>query len=190
MPRAGLSTPDVVAAGATLADDHGFGNLALGALAERLGVRTPSLYKHIDGLADLQHRIATLAMTELDQRVRDAMHGKSGSAALAAFATAFRDYVVAHPGRYTATVGARFSGPDDPLLRSSGRVLESMEAVLRGYGIGDDAMVHALRTLRCAFHGFATLSAADGFQWSGDADQSFEWMIRFLDRGLGQIAAP
>ncbi|MTE11863.1 TetR/AcrR family transcriptional regulator [Nocardia aurantiaca] len=189
MPRVGLSRTDVVAAGADLADEVGFGNLALGALAQRLGVRTPSLYKHIESLADLQHGIAALAMTEVDQRVRDAMHGLSGSAALAAFANAFRDYVVEHPGRYTATVGAKFTGPDDPLLQSSSRVLDSMAAVLRGYGIGPDEMVHAQRTLRCLFHGFATLQASHGFQWSDDADDSFDWMIRFLDRGLGEIGS-
>ncbi|MQY27062.1 TetR/AcrR family transcriptional regulator [Nocardia aurantia] len=187
MPRAGLSRTEVVAAGATLADERGYGNLALGALAERLGVRPPSLYKHIDGLADLQRGIAILAMTELDQRVRDAMHGTSGSAALAAFATAFRDYVMAHPGRYTATVGAALGGPDDPLRLAGGRVLESLEVILRGYGVRDGEMVHALRTLRCTFHGFATLRLADGFQWSGDIDDSFAWMIRFLDRGFGEI---
>ncbi|WP_405487302.1 TetR/AcrR family transcriptional regulator [Nocardia sp. NBC_00511] len=189
MPRAGLSRPDVVAAGATLADEVGFANLALGPLAARLGVRTPSLYKHIESLADLQHSIAALAMTELDQRVRDAMHGCSGSAALSAFATSFRDYVVAHPGRYAATVGEPFTGPEDPLLHAGSRVLQSMEAVLRGYGIDENEMIHALRTLRCTFHGFATLQSSDGFQWSDDSDDSFEWMIRFLDRGLGEIGS-
>ncbi|WP_198347536.1 TetR/AcrR family transcriptional regulator [Nocardia terrae] len=185
----GLNRTDVVAAGAALADDVGFGNLALGTLAQRLGVRTPSLYKHIESLADLQHAIAALAMAELDKQVRDAMHGLSGSAALAAFANSFRDYVVRHPGRYSATVGAKFTGPDDPLLQSGSRVLDSMAAVLRGYGIDEGEMVHALRTLRCTFHGFATLQASDGFQWSGDFEDSFDWMIRFLDRGLTEIGS-
>ncbi|MEC3914215.1 TetR/AcrR family transcriptional regulator [Nocardia sp. CDC160] len=189
MPRVGLSRADVVAAGAALADEVGFGNLALGALAQRVGVRTPSLYKHIESLADLQHGIAALAMAELDRKVRDAMHGLSGSAALAAFANAFREYVVEHPGRYAATIGAKFRGPDDPLLQSGSRVLDSMAAVLRGYGIDEGEMVHALRTLRCTFHGFATLQSSDGFQWSGDSEDSFDWMIRFLDRGLSEIGS-
>ncbi|WP_040814393.1 TetR/AcrR family transcriptional regulator [Nocardia concava] len=189
MPRVGLSKTDVVAAGAALADEVGFANLSLGALAQRVGVRTPSLYKHIESLADLRHGIAVLAMTELDQRVRDAMHGKTGSAALAAFANTFREYVVQHPGRYAATVGEPLGGPDDPLLQSSSRMLDSMQVVLRGYGVAEDDMVHALRTLRCTFHGFATLQSSDGFQWSGDSEDSFDWMIRFLDRGLSEIGS-
>jgi hypothetical protein len=28
------------------------------------------------------------------------------------------------------------------------------------------------------------LEASGGFQWDADPDQSFEWMIGFIDRGL------
>ena len=65
--------------------------------------------------------------------------------------------MAAHPGRYTATVGAEFSGPDDPLLAASTRVIDSIAAVLRGYGIGEDEMDHAIRTVRSTIHGFAML---------------------------------
>jgi Tetracyclin repressor-like, C-terminal domain len=97
---------------------------------------------------------------------------------------AFRSYVVAHPGRYTATIGAEFTGPEDPLFKASARLLDSIAAVLRGYGIAADEMDHALRTIRSMFHGFAALQAANGFQWSADLDESFEWMIHFIDQGL------
>jgi len=184
VPRAGLSGGDVVAAAAGLADEVGYADLSMGLLAGRLGVRPPSLYKHVGGLADLQHRLATLAMTELGEVIRDAVQGRSGADALAALLTAVRGYVSEHPGRYTATTGAAFSGPDDPLYAATTRLLASIAAVLRGYGIGEDEMDHAIRTIRCTIHGFAMLEAAGGFQWSNDPDESFEWMIRFVDRGL------
>jgi Tetracyclin repressor-like, C-terminal domain len=38
--------------------------------------------------------------------------------------------------------------------------------------------------VRSLCHGFATLQAAGGFQWSADIDESFEWLITFADRGL------
>ena len=184
MPRAGLTADDVIASAAGLADEIGFQNVTMGLLADRLGVRPPSLYKHVGGLADLQHRVAALAMTELGEVIRDAVQGRAGFDALAALLTAVRDYVAGHPGRYTATVGAEFSGPDDPLLAASTRVLDSIAAVLRGYGIGEAEMNHAIRTIRSTIHGFAMLDASGGFQWDADPDQSFDWMIRFIDRGL------
>ena len=190
MPRAGLTCDDVVAAAAALVDEIGYHDLTMGVLAERLGVRAPSLYKHVEDLADLRHRIATLAITELGEAVRDAMQGRAGLDALTALLTAARAYVANQPGRYTATIGAEFTGPDDPLLAASTRILGSIAAMLRGYGIGDDEMDHAIRTIRCTIHGFASLQASNGFQWSADLDESFEWMIRFLDIGLRAIRVP
>jgi AcrR family transcriptional regulator len=184
VPRAGLTGDDVVAAAAGLADEAGFGAVTMGLLADRLGVRPPSLYKHVGGLADLQHRLATLAMTEFGEVIRDAVQGRAGMDALAAALNAARAYVTAHPGRYAATTGAGFTGPDDPLLAAATRVIDTIAAVLRGYGISEDEMDHAIRTIRCTMHGFAMLEASQGFQWSGDPDESFDWMIRFLDRGL------
>ncbi len=163
--------------------------LTMALLAERLGVRTPSLYKHVDSLADLQHRVATLAMTELGDAVREALQGQAGLDALTALLRATRAYVSAHPGRYSATVGAEFTGPDDPLLAASARVISSIAAVLRGYGLVEHELDHAIRTIRCTVHGFAALQAARAFQWSADPDESFDWMIRFIDRGL-RPAAP
>lgn len=187
MPRVGLSTSQVVAAGATLADEIGFSAVSLAVLADRLGVKPPALYKHIDGVADLQHRIAALAMTEFGEDLREALQGKSGSDALAALFTTMRSYVEQHPGRYSATTGAVFRGEDDPLLMAGLRVINSIGAVLAGYGIAPGEMDHAIRAVRCIIHGFAVLQAASAFQWSNDPDDSFAWMIRFVDAGLRAI---
>ena len=184
MPRAGLTGDNVVVSAAGLADEIGFQGITMGLLADRLGVRAPSLYKHVGGLADVQHRLATLAMTELGDVIRDAVQGRAGRDALAAMMTAVRGYVSKHPGRYAATVGAEFAGPDDPLLVAGTRVINTIAAVLRGYGIAESEMNHAIRTVRSTMHGFAMLEASRGFQWDADPDESFEWMIGFIDRGL------
>lgn len=120
MPRAGLDPTAVVAAGGALADEVGIANLTMGLLAERVGVRTPSLYKHVGGQKDLNRRIAVLALNEAADAVGDAVRGYAGRDALAAAARAFRTFVLSHPGRYAATVGVEPAAPDDPLV-SAGR---------------------------------------------------------------------
>ncbi|WP_267716126.1 TetR/AcrR family transcriptional regulator [Streptomyces sp. CoH17] len=174
----------MVEAGAALADEVGLAGLTMGLLAGRLGVRTPSLYKHVGGQDDLVRRIAALALQEAAEAVGGAVRGYAGRDALAAAARAFRAFVLAHPGRYAATLGQEPSGPDDPLAAAGQRLLEAFNAVLRGYDIPDRDVNHALRLLRSLFHGFATLQASDGFQWSTDVDESFEWLVAFADRGL------
>jgi AcrR family transcriptional regulator len=189
VPRAGLTPATVTEAGAALADEIGFAPLSMGLLAERLGVKTPSLYKHVDSLADLAHRIAVLAMTELGDAIRDATQGRADSDALAAAAQAMRTYVKEHPGRYAAGNGARPTGPDDPLIPASDRLLGSLAAVLRGYRMDPSQEIHALRMLRSMLHGFATLEVAGGFQIDTDVDDSFTWMINLIDQGLQAATA-
>jgi AcrR family transcriptional regulator len=155
----------------------------MGLVAERLGVRTPSLYKHVDSLAELHQGLAALASTELGDALRDATQGYAERDALAAAARTMRSYLTEHPGRYAATVDAA----TDPELEAAGaRVIESLAAVLRGYRIDPAEQTHALRTLRSTLHGFATLQVAHGFRWEADTDESFDWLIDFLDRGLRQ----
>lgn len=176
-----------MAAAADLADEIGYGALNLSVLAERLGVKPPALYKHVANLADLQHRVATLAMNELADVIGRELQGKARLDALTAMFVALRGYVAEHPGRYASTNGAEFDGTDDPLYVASARVIDSIAAVLSGYGISADQSDHAIRTLRCTVHGFASLHAANAFQWAADPEESFRWMIGFLDAGLREI---
>jgi AcrR family transcriptional regulator len=189
VPRAGLAPASVTEAAAALADEIGFDRLSMGLLAERLGVRAPSLYKHVDGLAALSHRIAVLAMTELADAIRDATQGRAGRDALVAGAQAMRTYVREHPGRYAAGNLARPAGPDDPLVPAVHRVIASWSAMLHGYQLPPDQEMHALRMLRSALDGFATAEAVGGFQMDTDIDDSFSWMIAFIDRGLRATTA-
>ncbi|MBM9509751.1 TetR-like C-terminal domain-containing protein [Actinacidiphila acididurans] len=174
----------MAAAGAALADEVGLPGLTMGLLAERLGVRTPSLYKHVNGQDDLNRRIAALALSEAGDAVGAAVQGYAGRDALAAAMRAFRTFVLEHPGRYAATIGVEPLAPDDPIATASLRLLGSFTAVLRGYEIERSDVDHALRMLRSLCHGFATLQSGGGFQWSADVDESFEWLIAFADRGL------
>jgi AcrR family transcriptional regulator len=184
MPRAGLAPASVTEAGAMLADEIGFAQLSMGLLAERLGVKTPSLYKHVDNLADLIHRIAVLAATELGDALRDAIQGRAGTDALNAAAQAMRTYVKDHPGRYAAGNAAQPTGPDDPLATAITRMLGSFSAVLRGYQLDPAEEIHALRMLRSTLHGFATLEVEGGFRFDTDVNDSFAWMVDRIDHGL------
>jgi AcrR family transcriptional regulator len=187
VPRAGLTPATVTEAAAALADELGFAQLSMGLLAERLGVKTPSLYKHVTNQADLVHRIAVQAANELADTIRDATQGRAGSDALTAGAQAMRAYVKHHPGRYAAGNAARPTGPDDPLIAALDRVLASWAAMVRGYGIDPGQKIHVLRMVRTMLHGFATLEVASGFQIDVGVEDSFTWMIDFIDHGLQSL---
>ena len=180
MPRAGLTPQTVVREAARLADEVGSDRLTLAALAARLGVALPSLYKHVKGADALAQRLSALATAELATELTAAAAGRAGSDALRAVAAAYRDYARRHPGRYPAT--QRVPDPADPEHVAAGeRAVGAIYAILHGYGITGDAAVDATRTFRSAVHGFVTLEASGGFGLPRDIDCSFDQMVAALD---------
>jgi AcrR family transcriptional regulator len=181
MPRAGLDSEAVVAAAAEMADAAGLDSLRLADLAQRLGVRTPSLYAHVDGLEDLRRRLAARAADELYDRVAAAAAGRSGADALRAVADAYRTYATEHPGSYAAVQRVR----DIRGAPGAERLVALVVAALAAYGFEDDAAVHAARVVRAALHGFVTLETGGGFGIPLERDDSYALLVSVLDAGLG-----
>ncbi|MFE3461282.1 TetR/AcrR family transcriptional regulator [Nocardiopsis aegyptia] len=183
MPRAGLSPRVVAEEAARLCDEEGFDALTLASLAKRLGVAAPSLYKHVDGLAALRREVALKGMAELAEVLREAAVGRSGAPALRAAADVYRGYARARPGRYAALQHAPGAG-DEEAQRVAAAPVSVLAAVLRGFGIGDDQAVHAIRALRSALHGFAHLEANGGFRLPEDLDESYRLLVEGFVRAF------
>jgi AcrR family transcriptional regulator len=183
MARAGLDTEAVVAAAAQLADADGLEAVTLARLAGTLGVRSPSLYAHVDGLDDLRRRLATRGARELAAQLQRAVAGRSRGDALSAMADSYRAYARAHPGTYAALQRAPAQG-DDEGIRAAAGVVEVVLAVLRGYGLEGDEAIHATRIIRAALHGFVTLETGGGFGIPLALDDSYAHLVDVLDRGL------
>ncbi|MEU4399200.1 TetR/AcrR family transcriptional regulator [Micromonospora orduensis] len=184
MPRVGLAPAAVVAAGAALADEVGFANLSMGLVAERVGVRTPSLYKHVDSLEALRRGISIQARRELGDTLVRATVGRSGPDAVRAFADAYRRWVLDHPGRYAATVRAP-DLDDEEDRRAGDEALRILLDVLAGFGSPGADAIDAARALRSALHGFASLESAGGFGLPRDVDPSYRFLVETLISGLG-----
>ncbi|MER6063967.1 WHG domain-containing protein [Streptomyces sp. NPDC001792] len=183
MARAGLTVDRVVVAAAELADEAGFENVTLSALARRFGVKDASLYSHVRGLADLRTRLALHAGGELIDRIAVAVAGRAGKDALAAFAGAYRAYALEHPGRYAATQ-IRI---DQSLIAGSSamrRTAAITYGMLRGYGLEEPDLTDAVRLLRSTFHGYCALESSGGFGADRDVRASWDKAIDALHLAL------
>jgi AcrR family transcriptional regulator len=183
MARTGITLERLTLVAAELADEIGFDNLTLSAVARRLGVRDPSLYAHIRNARELKIRVALLALEELADAAADALAGRAGKDALVAFANAYRDYARRHPGRYTA---AQFELGAEAAVRSAApRHSEMTRAILRGYDLPEPAETDAVRFLHSTFHGYVSLETAGGFSHTPrEADASWAWTLATLDFAL------
>jgi AcrR family transcriptional regulator len=182
MPRLGLDTAAVVGAAAEIADAHGVDEVTLARVADRLGVRAPSLYVHITGLAELRRLLAARGARELAAAVRAAVAGQSRRDALLTAAGAFRRYAHDHPGRYAAM--QRAPGGDGEGAEAAAELYGVIRAALSGYRLRGAAEVHAIRAVRAALHGFVSLEQVGGLRMRVSTDASYAGLIEMLHLGL------
>ncbi len=183
--RVGLDQASVVEAAVKLIDEEGIEQLSLGLLAERLGIRTPSLYNHVAGLSGLKHDLALYCLHDLLDRILHATVGKSRAEAIFALANAYRAYAGEAPGRYTLTLQA--PAPFDQELQAIAlQLVDVVRAVLAPYRLSEEEAIHAIRSLRSIVHGFISLEVAGGFGLPVDLDASFHWLINLFITSLSQ----
>lgn len=185
MARAGLTADRLAATGAALADQLGFDQVTVSALARHFGVQVASLYSHVRNSDDLKTRIATVALTELADQAAAAVAGRAGADALAALADVYRSYSQHHPGRYTASrylPPAPARRPASAHVAAGKRHSELMRAVLRAYDLAEPAETDAVRLLGSVIHGYVTLELAGSFSYSQpDSADSWPRILTALD---------
>lgn len=190
MARTPLDQRRVVDAASEIADAQGLAAATLSAVAREVGVRTPSLYKHVDSLAALHRLLALRAIDDLTAAVTEAATGRAAADAVRAAADAWRAYAHAHPGLYASVAQAvPTANVDAQYDAAAGRLIAVLRGVLRAWSLDDDGTIDAIRGLRAAIHGYVTLERAGGFGLKRDVDVSFRRLIDSLIAGLGPATA-
>ena len=184
MPRAGLDTAAVVDAAAAIANAEGLEAVTLARLAGRLGVRSPSLYKHVRGLDGVRRALALRGLAEANVRIGRATVGKARDEALFALAHAYWRFARDEPGLYAASLRAAAPGAND-VAAAGEALLGTVLAVIAGYGVTGADALHATRGLRAIVHGFVSLDLAGGFRLKLDLDESFDRLLAAFAGDLG-----
>src|SRR6185369_6044973 len=141
-----------------------------------LGVRSPSLYKHVDSLDAVHRALAVRGLREATTRLQRATVGKARDDALRALAHAYWQFARDRPGLYAAALPS--PGVNDKDIALAGEALMgTLTSVLGGYGLKGDDMRHAVRGLRAIIHGFVSLDAAGSFRLKGELAASFDRLI-------------
>ena len=159
-----------------MADEVGLSTLTLAALADRLGVRQPSLYKHIDSMAGLHRDIAVHAKRDLGDVLARASVGRAGADAITSMSHAYRQWALQHPARYEAA--NRIPAPSDLEDETvSLAVIQLIADVLTAYQLEGDDAIDAIRAFRSTLHGFISYETTGAFALSADINRSFERLV-------------
>lgn len=189
MPRAGLTTAAVVERAARMLDEPNSDGLNLAAIAESFGVRVPSLYKHVDGVAGLRRGVIREAKRSLTRVIAQAAIGRSRDDAIRRIAQAYRGWALEHRGQYPlAMLPVESSDPGEVEVEAA--FLDVMTGVLAGYELTDDDAIDAIRFLRAALHGFVSLETGGGYGMPRDIERSFNRLVGSITTALDGWARP
>jgi AcrR family transcriptional regulator len=171
-----LATAEIVRAARLLVDEEGLDGLTMRSLAGRLGVRAPSLYKHVADKEALELALVVQGIGELAEDLREAHSREPGS--LPALGRAYRRYATTHPHLYRLMT-------EYPLPRDS--LQDGLEQRLAAPVVAVVGSPERATVVWAFAHGMAQLELAGRFP--PDADLDAAWR-EGLDSLMGGASRP
>lgn len=182
--KAGVDLEVILQTAVWIADRDGLEAASLGAVARELGIKTPSLYNHVDGLDGLRRQMALRAADSLTEAFRNAVEGLTGTEALMALAGAHRSFAMERPGLYQSLLPAPLPEDDAELYNAMAQPVALIAGVLGEMGVDRGESVHLIRTLRAVIHGFVDLEMKGGYGMPVDVDVSYQTALRTVILGI------
>ncbi|MGM1017927.1 MAG: TetR/AcrR family transcriptional regulator [Actinomycetota bacterium] len=171
------SHAEIVAAGRDLLEQGGPTGLTMQAVAARVGVRAPSLYKRVADRDALLQDIARASVEELTG-ILSAANGD-----ITSLAESYRAFAHAHPESFRLMFST--SAPLDALDRAAAPVLRAMADL-----VGEDEALDAARLFTAWATGFLQMELAGSFRLGGDVDHAFAYGLRRLTLALTPRPSP
>jgi AcrR family transcriptional regulator len=190
MPAPSRTSADqILYAARAILEEDGLDAVTMQAVATRVGVKSPSLYKRVADRAALIKAVAD-AVTEDLRRTLDPEPGTAMDPPdqLRAIAYRFRTFVHANPQGYALLFAPLppDQTPDAGALAAAGRPIVDV----MGRITGGDGALEAARTMVAWAHGFVTMELAGGFRLGGDLTAAYDVGIETILAGVSARATP
>jgi AcrR family transcriptional regulator len=186
--RARTSSLSIVAAARALLEEGGLDAVTMQAVADRVGVRAPSLYKHVAGRSALIGAVAQDVVAELDHALLAAIRTNDPAEAVRIACFNYRSFAGRSPGAYQLLFSR--------LLPQARPTAESNAAGAAGVLLIAERLVGPARALATArlftafIHGFVSMELAGAFRLGGDVDGAFSSGIETILLGCDRAEPP
>lgn len=182
--KTGLDRGRIIEAAAAIADERGIANVTLKVLADELGIRPPSLYKHFaGGLDELNEELMLYGWRCLESEITGAAVGRSGDAAIMAICNAYRGFAGRHKGLLDAMQWYNMYCSEENLQATQGTI-DILFRVLEAYGLTEKQKVHCVRMLRGFLQGFSAIEVHGGFGAPTPLDDTFDFAVKTILSGI------
>jgi len=185
----GLNKELLIETAKDLIDEYGYSNFSMRLLADKLGVKTASLYTHIDSMNSLITEVGLLVLKEQKEYLMSYISGKHRGQAVMALALAYRNFAKEHKELYRFIMQIPISSNDE-LKRAATMVTEPFMHVLIEYKFSNKQKMHWQRILRGTMHGFISQEEYGYFShYPIDVEESYKLAIQCLIEGLNHEEA-
>lgn len=183
------SLEQIVAAGGEVLEADGLEGLTMSAVASRVGVRAPSLYKHVRSRGDLVALVAEAAVREVGRRLGEGAGHLAGDPAgqLRAMAVAVRQFAHERPRAFQLVFAppAEVELGQEALAAASAPVLRAATALA-----GEAHGLAAARTLTAWVNGFVSMELAGAFRLGGNVEEAFAFGLERLSAAVAEVPTP
>ncbi|MET8350286.1 MULTISPECIES: TetR/AcrR family transcriptional regulator [unclassified Micromonospora] len=172
------SLADIIEAARGILESEGLPRLTMQAVAERVGVRAPSLYKRVRNRDALIQLVAEAVVRDMGEQLSAVASSGDPGRDLGELARAFRAFAHAHPAGYQLIFAnsRRETRPSlDALTQASAPALRVAAALA-----GPEHALEAARMFTAWANGFVSMEYAGAFNLGGDLDEAFEFGVSRL----------
>jgi AcrR family transcriptional regulator len=176
--RARTSTEEIIAAGRALLESGGLEAVTMQAVAARVGVRAPSLYKRVPSRAALIAAIGEAALDDLARSITPPSKDRDAAAGLRGVALAYRAFAHANPRAYELLF--MNLSPESRPPSASNALAAAPLLGLAERMVGPERTLEAARLMTAFAHGFVSMELAGQFRFGGDVDAAYRYGVDIL----------
>ncbi|TGN17891.1 TetR/AcrR family transcriptional regulator [Leptospira idonii] len=171
-----LNRQSVIDVSWEIANEIGAKEVSIKLIAERLGIRSPSVYNHVTDLSDIVGELSARAGNLLAENLENVLEEgtRSGLKKKEKIRLLFREYrnfARNHYGVYSLLIAA-------PVATESHRLAAEriLSVCLNAFDSDrlDKKAIHEIRIMRSILHGFVTLEKEKGFGLPESVEETFE----------------
>ena len=186
MAHKGLNLDVVVKAAAELIEQQGRDAFSMRLLAEQLGIKTASLYNHVDNMEMLLAEVCRYGLCLQNEMEMQAMEGRHGEDAVRQLADTYRNFAKKHRELYWLIMAM---SAKDKRVRDDAAVLftDPLKKMLEDFHLKDEESIHYRRLFRAIVHGFVSQEEQGFFShYPAAVDDSFHFAVQCYIESLKQ----
>lgn len=173
--------PAIVAAGRDLLEREGVDGLSMHGVADAVGVRPPSLYKHVRDRRRLRELVIGAILQDLADRMDALRDPDDPRRSIRRQLDGLRRFAHAHPAGFALVFSAPDAAPDTAAIgRSAAALLADAAAI-----VGEEHALDAARLVTAWANGFIGMELGGAFRLSGDPGGAWEWGLERIVSALG-----